>query len=247
MSNIFKNKKLSVLVKMQLKDKWNISSNLSKKSLAFKILTRIIIFIALCAVSFLVLDILCNKLHLFATKTVPVSAMAILILILTIFEGISILIGLTNALYFGKDNSVLITYPVNADYLFTSKMIVYYLDAIKKSFSFIIPILIGFGILSAFSFYYYLWIIVIVVIYMGVIVSLCALLSIPCYFITRFLEKNRIVKLIAALVLLLAVIYVSILLINIIPENINLIKTFETFSKNLDGFLSWFSHHFIIK
>ena len=42
-----------------------------------------------------------------------------------------------------KDSGVLVTYPVKADYLFVSKLVVYLIDAIKNSFVLFVPILFG--------------------------------------------------------------------------------------------------------
>ena len=236
--------KLGTLVAMQLKDKWNFSFKTNKKGAIFKLITLVVIFVVICAGCYLVLNLACS--YLFLSSAVPVSAMVFVLTILTIFEAGSILIGLTNSLFFSKDNVVLITYPVKADLLFISKVIVYFLDALKKSFTLLVPVLIGYGIMCKLPVYYYFWVIFGMVFYIILLVSMCAILSIPTFYVMRFLNKYRVIKLIFTIVILGAIIFGVIKLIGIIPENINLIKTYAEFSKKLNIFLNKFSNALVV-
>ena len=236
--------KLATLTVMQLKDKWNMSSYTRKRDVVFKVISRILIFAVATAFMYLIMYLSVAKLGIFFSSKIPVTAMVVLILVLTLFEGISILIGLTRSLYFSKDNSVLITYPVKADYLFLSKVFVYYIDALKKSCALLLPTIFAFGLIYGYSVFYFLWVILLMFIYIAFIVLVCGLLSIPTYFVMKFLKKYRIFQGIFAAVVLGFVIWGSIALINVIPENINLIKTYAKFSLSINNFLKWFSNTF---
>lgn len=238
--------KIAVLSVMQLKDKWNISSNTKKKDIVFKAIARIILFACTTGFMYLMMHLSVTKLGIFFSSKIPVTAMVVLIFVLTLFEGISILIGMTNALYFSKDNSVLITYPVKASDLFLSKVIVYYIDALKKSCVLLLPTIVAFGLIYGYSLPYYLWIIILMLIYVALIVLVSAVLSIPTYFVMKFLKKYTIVKLIASAVMMGFVVWGVIELVNVIPENINLIKTYAKFSLGVNNFLKWFSNTFKI-
>lgn len=236
--------KLATLTVMQLKDKWNMSSYTRKRDIVFKVIFQIIIFAVATGFMYLLMYLSVAKLGIFFSSKIPATAMVVLILILTAFEGISILIGLTRSLYFSKDNSVLITYPVKADYLFLSKIFVYYIDALKKSCALLLPTIFAFGLIYGYSVFYFFWVILLMLIYIAFIVLVCGLLSIPTYFVMKFLKKYRIFQGIFAVVVLGFVIWGSIALINIIPENINLIKTYAKFSLSINNFLKWFSNTF---
>ena len=236
--------KLYTLVMMQLKDKWNFSFKTNKKASLFKLSGYLIVFGVITAVVYLIMDISASKLGIFVGNKIPLNAMIPLLLVLTFFEAASIFVGMTRALFFAKDNVVLITYPVKSDYLFISKIIVYYIDALKKSFTLFFPVLISFGIIHAFPIYYYFWILILDLLYVGVLVLFIGLLSIPGRYILRFLDKYRFVKIFFSLVIVAALIYGTIKLIDVIPSNINLIKEYEKFSRGLNDTLLWFETNF---
>lgn len=238
--------KLFVLVLMQLKDKWNISWKTNKKATLFKLVGYIIIFAAMIFIVKLIMDKSASTLGIFITNKIPLDAMLPVLLVVSIFEGFSILVGMTKALYFSKDNSVLITYPVKSNYLFMSKLIVYYIDALKKSCMLLLPIMISFGMIYSYRPIFYFWVILLDLIYVAFIVLLCGILSIPTFYILRFLNKYRVIKVVFSAAILGLLIYGTILLIRIIPSNINLIRQYEEFSMGLNQFLYWFRNNFFI-
>ena len=238
--------KLFVLVMMQLKDKWNISWKANKKAALFKLVGQVLIFAAMIAIVYFALTLTSTRLAIFMTSKIPFNAMLPILLVVVVFETISILIGLTRALFFSKDNVVLITYAVKFDYLFFSKLLVYYVDAIKKSFMLLLPLFISFGIIYGYGVGYFLFVIFVDLIFVLFLVLLCGILAIPTYYLLRFLEKFKIIKLLFAVAVLGLVVYGTILLIGLIPENINLIRQYEEFSKGLNRFLFWFRDHFFI-
>lgn len=240
--NKIRSSKLTTLVLMQLKDKWNFSFKANKKASIFKIITYLVIFAAITALSYFIMSILVKTLNIFVSPKFPITAMNLVIVVLTLFEGFSILIGLTRTLYFGKDNAVLITYPVKADYLFVSKIIVYLFDAIKNAFTLFVPVLFAYGILNGMPVGFFFWMPFSVIVFMIVVVLICALLSIPTYFVMRFFKKFVVIKVILTFVILAGLVFAAIAVIRVIPDNINLIRTFEKFSTGLNNFLNEFKN-----
>lgn len=236
-----RSKKFRTLVAMQIKDKWNFSFKANKKGAIFKIITYVLIFIALCAISWFIMNLASTKLHIFLTPVMPITAMVVLIVVLTVFEGLSILIGLSNALYFNKDNPVLITYPVTSECLFISKLTVYFIDAIKKAFTLLLPILFGYAFLRGYAFYFFPWIMLWVVVYMAILVLVCGLLSVPTYYVLRFLRKYKVIKIVFSLIIVGLLIFGTIKLIQILPDNFNLNREYEKVSQGLNTFLNDFS------
>ena len=237
-------KKLYVLVMMQLKDKWNISWKTNKKAAFFKLVADLIVFAAVTAIVYLVMSVAGSKLGIFLGGRFPLIAIIPVFAIVVFFEFVSVLLGMTNALYFSKDNTVLITYAVKADYIFLSKVIVYYIDALKKSFMLFVPLFISFGMIWSLPAYYFIIAIIFDLVFVAFIVLLCGILSVPSYYVSRFLQKFRLIKILLSLAIIGVAIYLSILLINVIPSNINIIREYEKFSKGLNEFLYFFRDKF---
>lgn len=238
--------KVTTLVIMQLKDKWNLSFKNNKRAAIFKLSGYLILFGVITALAYFIMYVFGSYLHIFIGYRIPLNAMIPLIGLLTIFEGISILIGMTRALFFAKDNVVLITLPVKSNTLFLSKIIVYYVDAIKKSLTLFLPVLIGFGIIYGYGVGFYFLVLLLDLLYMAVIVLICGLLAIPTCYVLRFIDKYRVVKIFLALALAGAFIYVSILIIGVLPTNLNLMEEYDKFSKTLNNFLYNFSSTFTV-
>lgn len=238
--------KFKTLFQMQIKEKMDLSFLKDKKKTLFKVVFSLVGFIAITAISYLVLW-LCQLLNLFsALDHIPLSVMSVIFFIVFIFSLVSCTLSLTKTLYYTKDNQVLITFPVNVNLLFVVKLAVYALNEIKKSFTFIIPIFFAYGLLSGMPFIYYLWMPFMLTIFSGLIVLLGGILSIPTAFIIAFLDKFKIVKSIVVTIVLAGAVLAVILLVDKIPENINLITSWKTVSIKLRNFLTWFTDIFYI-
>ena len=238
--------KVFTLVKMQIKDKWNFSFKSDKKGTLLRLSGKLIVFVVITFIVYFMMNMTTTTLHIFFSLHIPFSAMIPILAVLIFFEIVSILIGMTRSLFFGKDNQVLITYPVNSGYLFISKVIVYYLDAIKKSFMLFFPVIISFGIIYGYPVYFYLLALLIDLIFVLVLTLVCGLLSIPTYYVLKFIDKFQIVKIILAVAFVGLLIYGTILLVSVIPANINLTKDYDKFTLGLNSFLNWFASTFKI-
>ncbi len=232
--------KFGTLFKMQLKEKIDLSFLKSKKQTLFKVIFSILGFAVITALAYLVLW-LCQFLNLFsALNHVPLSLMSFILFIIFVLNLITCTVGLSKTLYYAKDNQVLVTYPVNPNVLFLSKMLVYYINEIKKAFSFVIPIFVAYGLLCGFSIIYFIWCPVMLVIFTAIPVLLGGLLSIPMNYIMGFLKRYPIVKIILIFLALVALVTGVVLIISMIPENINLIKSWTYVAKAIRNFLSSF-------
>ncbi len=232
-------KHLKTLVLMQLRDKIDLSWINDKKSRIRNIVFFVLKFAIISAFSFLILY-LCTLIGLFYYSDL-VSVMILVITFSLILSLIACTYELMKNLYFSEDNKVLITFPVNANKIFISKIIVFFIYEIKKSFTFMIPItfacvlsLVTRGSCSIGSLFY-MWIVMPFVISLPVLIG--ALLSIPVMYIYRFLKKYTFVEVSLAAIILVAVVVGVVKLINLIPENIDLINQWPTISKAIRSFL----------
>lgn len=232
-------KHLKTLVLMQLRDKIDLSWINDKKTRLRNIIFFILKFAIISAFAFLALY-LCIRIGLFYYSDLA-SVMILVITFSLILSLIACTYELMKNLYFSEDNKVLITFPVNANKIFISKIIVFYIYEIKKSFTFMIPIifacilsLVTRGSCSVGSLFY-MWIVIPFVISLPVLIG--ALLSIPVMYIYRFLKKYAFVEVSLAVVVLVALVVGVVKLINLIPENIDLINQWPTISKAIRSFL----------
>ena len=233
--------KFKTLFLMQLKEKLDLSFLHNKKQTMFKIVFAILGFAAITAVSYLVLW-LCQWLNIFsAISHIPLAVMGVVLCVCFLLNLFTCTVGLSKSLFYSKDNMMLITLPTPADSLFLSKLLVYYIGEIKKAFTFLIPIFFAYGILCSLPIYYYLWMPLLMVIFSAVPVLIGALLAIPTNFLLRLLNKHPMLRIILVVVVLGALVYGVIRLINAIPEDINLIESWTAVSKWIRSFLSGFT------
>ena len=232
-------KNLKTLVMMQLKNKIDFSWANTKMNIFRKILFGFIKFAIITAITYIVL-LLCQNIGIFYYSESP----RIMILIVT-FSLVLSLVSCTKDLmlnlYFSEDNKVLITFPVNSNVIFLSKLIVFYFYEIKRSLSFLIPITLGSvmllvtkGCASPFAF---LWMWIPLLSIIAIPVLLGAILSIPTMYVYKFLKKYSILQVILFGVILTFVIIVIVQLINLIPEKIDLMNQWPTIRKWIYQFL----------
>lgn len=240
---------IKTLVFMQLKDKLDVSWMYSRKSRIRTIILALLKFVLITAIYGAVLYAT-NLLGLVLYSDMP-QVMTFVLSIALFLSLCACSWGLMKTLYFSEDNKVLITFPVQNNKIFISKLLVFYIYEIKKSFSFTIPLIIGCAInlslRDCLHWTSYLWMIIPIIFLISLPVLLGALLSIPLMYLYRFFNKYSILKAFVALVIVVAGVSVSIYLINLIPVSIDLMKEWPNIRTGIMNFLTGFEkNHFIM-
>lgn len=231
--------RLKALVLMQIRDKLDFSWLSTTKSRIQKIVLSLLQFIVITCVS-IALIYLCQFIGLFYYSEL-VDILIVFFSAMMVLTIISCTIGLTKNLYLSDDNKVLATFPVTSSLLFFSKIIVYYFYELKKSFNLLIPITLGFVIMGCKSgqlsigVLFWMWIPLIFIIAIPVLIG--SFLSIPFIYIKRFLDKFSIIELLLIIISLGLIIWGVVYLINLIPENIDLINQWPSIRKAIKNFL----------
>ena len=226
---------------MQLKEKLNLTFLHSKKQTLFKVVFSLLGFLVVLAVGF-VIFYLCELLHLFSSANIiPLGVIALLLFVIFCLNTVSCTIGLSKSLFYAKDNQVLVTFPVNANQIYMSKMLVYYISEIRKAFGMIIPILFAYGILSKLSIMFFVWMPVMIVVASLIPVLIGGILAIPMMFVIAFFKKFQIIKFVILTAALVGIVIGVIKLINLIPEDIDLLSSWIVVSEVLRGILTWVS------
>ncbi len=235
---------LTTLVKMQLKEKMDMSYLRSTRRLIFKIVWLLAEFAAITAVLFVVFYLL-KLLSIFSlVHDVPISVVSLVFAVMLLLSVITDTAGLMKALYFSKDNTVLLTFPATPSLVFLSKLATYYVYEIRKSFMFTIPMFIAFGIVKGYAFYYYPWLVLMFLLISVVPVLLSALLSIPSMVVYIFLSKVKVLQYTLYAGAAVGGIFALRFLIRLIPADINLPGTWGTTFWEIQDFLGAYVKNF---
>ncbi|MBQ3571880.1 MAG: hypothetical protein IJA15_03515, partial [Clostridia bacterium] len=130
-------KYLKALVMMQLKDKLDFTFLNSVQKTISKIVFSVLKFAIVAGIAYLVFMLLST--FVFIGK-VPYEILVCVFAIIFFLSVVSSMLGLMKNLYFSDDNKVLITFPVNSNIIFVSKLIIYYVFELKRSLFLTIPI-----------------------------------------------------------------------------------------------------------
>ena len=240
--------KFRSLVLIQLKDKLDFSWAKSKKDLIRKIVFMVLQFV-------LVTGVVAGILFIFVSlglihTSMSVDLYIIFLTIMLILNVISITFGLMKSLYYAEDNKVLATLPVNSNGLFYSKLVVYFLFQLKKDLGILIPVTLGFVIFlvskNVINIGAAFWCIIPLFFLSIIILLVSALLSVPVLYIYRFIKQYPLMELILLLALMAAGVVVIILLINLIPQDIDLVNQWPAMRNDLKEAMANFSHHNVV-
>ena len=239
-------KKLFRLTLFQLKDKLDFSWVKSKKTLIQKIVFGILKFLLVGGITFGLLYVLSPKLiGLYDKYSCFVPLYTVFFSILFILSLISTTIDLTQSLYFADDNKLLVTLPATTDQLFFSKIFVYLIFELKKSLNILVPGTLGFLIFgkltlyasAEINFWPFIWFLVPLFLSVCLQVLLGAILSIPALYIYKFYKQYPIFGLITLIVAIVGIVVLTVFLINLIPENIDLVNQWATVRNAFSGFV----------
>ncbi len=235
---------LAVLVKMQLKEKMDLSYFRSRKALIFKLVWLLIEFAAITAVIAVVFYFV-KVLGLFSlVNDIPVSVISLVFAIMLLFSVVTDTVGLMKSLYFSKDNTVILTLPATPSLVFFSKLATYYVYELRKSFMFTIPMFIAYGIIKGYGLYYYPWLLLMFTLISTVPVLVAALLSIPSMYIYVFLNRVKALQYILYTAAAAVVVGGVWILIGLIPKNINFVETWGETYWQIQSFLKSYTEAF---
>ena len=242
-------KQLFQLTLFQLKDKVDMSWMKSKKTLIQSIVFGVLKFLLVVAIAFAVLFALSYV--GFISKYQDVLPLFTMFLsVITFLSLCSSTYNLTKSLYLADDNKVLITFPVNANKLFFSKLFVYFFYELKKSFLLLIPGVFGFLLFETIGFkgrelsaLTLLWMIIPIILLVVIQVLLSAVISIPFMYVYRLFKRNQIFDLIVVGAAVTVFIIAVINLINLIPDDIDLDRQWPSMVNGFENFIIAFDKY----
>jgi hypothetical protein len=189
-------KSLIVLVKMQLKEKLNFKRRELKDVSLFRIaLSTVLAILKFAAVTALCIAFLlaANLLGIFSiNNTVPSTVISIAFAVMLLTSIVSCTAGLTNAMYYSRDNAILLTLPCRPMQVYFSKLLIFFVFELQRSFGFIVPLFIAYFYTHNYPLIFYPWLLVGFILVSLFTVSLGALLSIPTMLFCNFFRQKKI-------------------------------------------------------
>ncbi len=237
-------KKLFTLTFFQLKDKLDFSWVKSKRTLIQRIVFGVLKFVLVGGLAFALLFLL-SFIELFSKYSDIVPLYTVFFVVLFVLSLLSTTLSLTKSLYFADDNKTLVTLPVTSNQLFFSKIFVFLIFELKRSLDIIIPATLGFLIFlfssykgQQITFWPFLWFLIPIFISVFIQVFLGSILSIPALYIYKFYKRFSLVGLITLLLAIAGGVVLTILLIGLIPENIDLNVQWPSMKSAMVGFIT---------
>lgn len=238
--------KIKTLVMMQLKQKLDLSFMQSKKKFWFKLLYILIGIVVETLLIYLGFTLGVKFGFLTLNANLPNTVLVFLFTLMMLLSIISCTFGLMRALYFSRDNQVLFTLPVQSNHIFISKLIVFYINELRKNLTYVLPIFVAFALVNSIGFAFVPIMIVSFFLISMLPVMIGAILSIPLMLITMLLRKVKILQFIVYGGLAFVFVWCIFFLISLIPQDLNLIGSFGVYYWQIQSFLNNFSKAFIV-
>ena len=228
---------LTNLTMMQLKEKMNFSFKAHPKKSLLSLSFFLIGFAAVIVACYFIINIAMRMKIFDFNGTFPTAVLVVVFTLMFFLSLIFTTVSLVKSLYFSRDNFVLLTLPTTPSIVFTSKLLVHYVNELKKNALFLIPLFIGYGINTNMPIYYYPWMIVMFLFIVTLPVLLGALISIPAMYLYQALKKVKVVMYALVIIGVAGLIAAAAYLISIIPPDINFKETWGTTYFQIRGFL----------
>lgn len=243
-------KNLIILIKMQVKEQMNFKRMTLDGISPFKIFLSILgallkfaFVTALCG-AFLWVS---NYLQLFSfTNRIPTEVISLIFSVMLAASLISCTIGLTRSLYFAHDNAVLLTFPCRPIQVYLSKLFIFFVNELRRNFTFVVPLFTAYFILNKYNPTIYLWLIVCIILVALLTVGIGSLLSIPAMYISSIFRRRKSLQALTLALLVGSITFSVFKAIALIPENIDLIATWGTTYWQIQDFLAAYASKFSI-
>ena len=236
---------LKTLVMMQLNDRIDTSFLAKPKTIIFKVVLSIIKFVIYTGLIYLGFSVV-ELLKLVAILPgIPQNFFNVIFTVVLLLSTVVCTFGLMKTLYFSKDNQLLLTMPAGRTTVFVSKLIVYFIYECIRNVFFLLPLFYAYGLINGFPFYFYLWAILGTMVLTAFPVVLGSLFSIPLMFITNFVRQYKVLGYGLLLITTVIAIVFIVRLIDIIPENFDLLGTWGTTFWKVQDFLKHFNESFL--
>lgn len=232
---------------MQLQEKLNFKRIEISKHAAFNFILNALVgllkfaFVTVLCYAFILVAKMFSMFQYF--NIVPQSVMSLIFIVMLIASTLSCTIGLTKALYYSRDNAVLLTLPATPMQTFLSKIIIFYIFELKRSLSFIVPLFLAYFFLHGYSVAYYFWMLLCFAFVAMFTVALGALLSIPGMWIANIFNQHKLLQHICLVLLVGGVVGALVYAIALIPTDIDFFEQSGKIKIALQRFFDGYAYY----
>lgn len=181
----------------------------------------------LTGVSYIVLNYL-RKVYLLDMTKDLLGTLMLLLAVISVVLGTS---RIAKTMYFAKDNKLFATFPVTAQQIYLSKLLVICVSELIGSLFYYFPLLLAFGIMGQFGIAYYLLLLPVIFIEVILCIGVAAIITVPFMAVVRILQKSNVALICAALLLLAGVFMLYMQLLNGLFEFAFVTNPVETLEK----------------
>ena len=226
-------RRVKYLSLMQMGEQLRAKKTQSKKKRAFLLFLKVCVCILVTAVVAFALRFMNTSFQVEPSREMFTTFIAVIQLV-TILANVG---GIMAILYTSKENAMLLVFPCTYGEIFLSKIIVFAIEEMKKSIYFLLPILLGFGIMAGGVAY---WLLLAPMWFMLCLlpVLFSSLLSIPLIYVKRFLEKHLGLYAFLIMVLIIAIFAGVTILLQKLPDPLRLVAVYKEFINAVEG---WFA------
>lgn len=224
-------RRIKYLFLLQTGDKWRAIREGNKKALAFRYFLATLGVVAITAGLTYLFNYLKGAYQF--GRFMNGDMLTTVLFITQLFGIVSCTASMMNVLYVSRENGMLLTFPCHYNEIFLSKILVFSVEEFKKSFFFVLPFLVSFGIAAPHGAAYWVLLVPAWLTLCMLPVLIGATLSIGAIYVKRFLDRHIWLY---ALVIAAALIGVFILVIHIlslITPPLKLITTYVQFLESI--------------
>lgn len=215
------------LLKLQIDNKTDILKIKSPKKMIFSIL-KVAILLAVISAFVWSLE---GRIFILGVK-VNAELIAIILLVTQIISLLFAIGSIISTLYLSKDNEMLVCFPVSANQLFISKIILIYLKELAVNSIITIPIFVGLGFIGQLGITFFVTLLILLLLLPILPIVLASLLSIVVMMIIKFLRKHTTLSIISILVLVMGCLLGYVMLVGNIMSSFNIAsEQLETVTK----------------
>lgn len=242
-------KNLLILIKMQLKEMLNFKrlevENVNKFHVFVSILGTVLKFAlvtVLCG-AFLVIS---RSMHLFSIgSNIPDSVISLVFTVMLLSSMISCVVGVTNSMYYSRDNAILLTLPTMPMQVYLSKLFIFFIYELKRNLSFIVPLFIAYFITEGtYSAWIYPWMLFCIFWTSLFTVAIGSLLSIPAMWLANFFRQRKWLQITLLSVAVIGAITGVIWLVTLIPAELDLVGSWKATRGHIQKFFAAYQANF---
>ena len=211
--------RIRALMLMQMGDKLRRRTKREKRHLAFMIFLQVLAALVITAV----LTVICHLIKAYFSITLDRDLLAAMLLVTQLISILANTGTIQNVLFTDRENSMLLTFPCTFREIAMSKLAIVLLRELKKNCFFLLPFLVGFGIITGGGIGFYLFTLLAYLLLSALPILVACVLSIAFLYFKRWLQSFPVLYIAVLTVGFAVIFYAAYRLLAVLPNPFDLI------------------------